>query len=127
MTTQKKNLSDFDYKMVIVTRSDLPLSAGKLAAQVSHAAVACAFLTKKNKPKWFSKWQREGAKKVVVKVETLAAFIPLKEKAKDLGIITNIVIDAGHTEIPKGTETALGIGPAPSNLIDQVTGELSLL
>ena len=68
MTHQRKNQSDFEYKMVIVTRSDLTLSAGKLAAQVSHAAVACTLLTKKNKPTWFSKWQREGAKKIVVKV-----------------------------------------------------------
>jgi PTH2 family peptidyl-tRNA hydrolase len=127
MTPQRKNLSDFEYKMVIVTRSDLTLSAGKLAVQVSHAAVACALLTKKNNPKWFSKWQREGAKKVAVKVEKLEDFLPLKEKAEDLGIITNIVTDAGYTEIPEGTETVLGIGPAPSNLIDQVTGELSLL
>lgn len=127
MTPQRKSLDAFDYKMVLVTRSDLALSAGKLAAQTSHAAVACALLTKKNNPKWFSKWQREGAKKVVVKVERLEDFFSLKEKAEDLGIITNIVTDAGHTEIPEGTETVLGIGPAPSNLIDQVTGELSLL
>ena len=127
MIAQKKNLSDFDYKMVIVTRSDLSLSAGKLAAQVSHAAVTCTLLTKKNKPDWFAKWQREGAKKIVVKVETLHEFFPLKEKAVTLGITTNIVTDAGHTEIPEGTQTVLGIGPAPSNLIDQVTGNLSLL
>ena len=127
MIAQKKNQSDFEYKMVIVTRSDLSLSAGKLAAQVSHAAVTCTLLTKKNKPEWFAKWQREGAKKVVVKVETLEEFFPLKEKAEKLGITTNIVTDAGHTEIPEGTQTVLGIGPAPSNLIDQVTGELALL
>ena len=127
MIAQKKNLSDFDYKMVIVTRSDLSLSAGKLAAQVSHAAVTCTLLTKKNKPDWFAKWQHEGAKKVVVKVENLEDFVRLKEKAEELGIITNIVTDAGHTEIPEGTQTVLGIGPAPSNLIDQVTGKLSLL
>jgi PTH2 family peptidyl-tRNA hydrolase len=127
MTPQRKNQSDFDYKMVIVTRSDLALSAGKLAAQVSHAAVTCTLLTKKNKPVWFLKWQREGAKKVVVQVERLEDFFPLKKKAEELGIITNIITDAGHTEIPEGTETVLGIGPAPSNLIDQVTGKLSLL
>jgi PTH2 family peptidyl-tRNA hydrolase len=127
MIAQKKNQSDFEYKMVIVTRSDLSLSAGKLAAQVSHAAVSCTLLTKKNKSEWFAKWQREGAKKVVVKVETLEAFFSLKEKAEKLGITTNIVTDAGHTEIPEGTQTVLGIGPAPSNLIDQVTGELPLL
>ena len=127
MIAQKKNQSDFEYKMVIVTRADLALSAGKLAAQVSHAAVTCTLLTKKNKPVWFAKWQREGAKKVVVKVETLEEFFPLKEKAKKLGISVNIVTDAGHTEVPEGTQTVLGIGPAPSNLINQVTGALPLL
>jgi PTH2 family peptidyl-tRNA hydrolase len=127
MIAQKKNQSDLEYKMVIVTRADLSLSAGKLAAQVSHAAVTCTLLTRKHKPEWFTKWQREGAKKVVVKVDTLEEFFPLKEKAKTLGISANIVTDAGHTEIPEGTQTVLGIGPAPSNLINQVTGALPLL
>ncbi len=127
MTPQKINQSDFEYKMVLVTRVDLPLSVGKLAAQVSHAAVACTLLTKKNKPEWFSKWQREGAKKVVVKVAGLEDFFPLEEKAGTLGIAAIIVTDAGYTEIEEGTQTVLGIGPAPSNLIDQVTGELPLL
>ena len=127
MSLWKRNQSDFEYKMVIVTRSNLPLSAGKLAAQVSHAAVECTLLTKKNKSEWFSKWQREGAKKVVVKVESLEEFFSLKEKAEQLGICTVIISDAGYTEIPEGTQTVLGIGPAPSNLIDQVTGELPLL
>jgi len=127
MIAQKKNQSDFEYKLMIVTRTDLSLSPGKLAVQVSHAAVACTLLTKKNKPEWFSKWQREGAKKVVVKVETLEDFFPLKEKAESLGISTTIIADAGHTEIQQGTQTVLGIGPAPNNLIDQVTGELPLL
>jgi peptidyl-tRNA hydrolase, PTH2 family len=127
MVAQKNNPSDFEYKMVLVTRSDLPLSAGKLAAQVAHAAVACALLTKKNKPGWFAKWQWEGAKKVVVKVESLEDFFPLEEQAGRLGIMTMIVTDAGHTEIAEGTQTVLGIGPAPNTLIDQVTGELPLL
>ena len=118
---------DFEYKMVIVTRKDLKLSPGKLAAQVAHAAVTCALSTKKEKPKWFSSWQREGGKKAVVKVERLEDFFPLKEKADGLDIMTSIIEDAGHTEIPAGTKTVLGIGPAPNNLIDQVTGALPLL
>lgn len=127
MIVSRKNYDDFEYKMVIVTRKDLPLSAGKLAAQASHAAVTCTLLTKQQKPLWFSKWQNEGAKKVVVKVERLEEFFLLKERAERLGIATNIVVDAGHTEIPEGTQTVLGIGPAPNSLIDQVTGALPLL
>ncbi len=118
---------DFEYKMVIVTRSDLKISAGKLAAQVAHAAVVCALDTKKNNSKWFHNWQKEGAKKAVLKVDSEQDFYVLKEKADDLKIVACIISDAGHTEIPAGTKTVLGIGPAPNNIIDQVTGKLSIL
>jgi len=118
---------DFEYKMVIVTRKDLKLSPGKLAAQVAHAAVACALFTKKKNKIWFNKWQIEGGKKAIVKVDCVEDFYPLKEKAEKLKLVTCIIQDAGHTEIPAGTKTVLGLGPAPSNIIDQVTGNLSLL
>ena len=117
----------FEYKMVFVTRDDLPLSPGKLAAQVAHAAVDCALETKKDKSKWFVKWRGEGAKKVIVKTDCLDDFYVLKEKAEELGVVAVIVTDAGHTEIPVGTQTVLGLGPAPNNLIDQITGSLALL
>lgn len=118
---------DFEYKMVIVTRIDLDLSPGKLAAQVAHAAVACALDTKRENSKWFSKWQNEGGKKAVVKVDSEQDFYSLKEKAEELKIVAHIISDAGHTEIPAGTNTVLGIGPAPNNIIDQVTGKLPVL
>ena len=123
----KEKKMDFEYKMVIVTRKDLKLSTGKLAAQVAHAAVACVLLTKKNKNEWFKKWQNEGGKKAVVKVKSEDDFYPIRESAEELNIATSLIVDAGHTEIPAGTKTVLGIGPAPSNLIDQITGDLSLL
>jgi PTH2 family peptidyl-tRNA hydrolase len=117
----------FEYKMVIAARSDLNLSPGKLAAQVAHAAVICAFDTKRDNSKWFNKWQNEGAKKVVVKVDSEKDFNSLKEKAEELKIVAHIIQDAGHTELPAGTKTVLGMGPAPNNIIDQVTGELPVL
>ena len=64
----------FEYKMVIVTREDLKLSPGKLAAQVAHAAVSCVLDTKKQNPRWFNKWQNEGGKKAVVKVKSEEEF-----------------------------------------------------
>jgi PTH2 family peptidyl-tRNA hydrolase len=113
--------------MVIVTRNNLTLSILKLAVQVAHAAVECALQTKKLKPTWFKKWKNEGGKKIVVRVQDLNDFYNLKKKADHVGIFSKIIEDAGHTEVPIGTKTTLGIGPAPNNLIDQVTGNLPLL
>ena len=41
------------YKQIIIARKDLNMSAGKLAAQVSHASMA--FLTNEIRNEW-SKW-----------------------------------------------------------------------
>lgn len=116
-----------EYKMVIVTRKDLSLSVGKLAAQVAHAAVACTLDAKTHHQRWYKKWMQTGGKKAVVKTETLDDFFPLKTLAESLDLSAIIISDAGHTEIPEGTQTVLGIGPGPENIVDQVTGNLSLL
>lgn len=118
---------DFTHKLVVVTRKNLKLSAGKLAAQVAHAAVTCALRVQADDPRTFKKWMSEGQKKVVVKVESEKDFYPLKEAAEDLGLATSVIQDAGHTEIPAGTVTVLGIGPGPNERVDRVTGELALL
>lgn len=116
-----------DYKMVIVVRSDLKLSTGKLAAQVAHAAVNCALISKKNKARWFKEWYDGGQKKVVVKVDDCNQLMEVKVMAEDAGLTTSLINDAGHTELPPGTTTCLGIGPAPERSVDRITGELGLI
>ena len=91
---------EFEYKMAIVTRADLKLTTGKLAVQVAHAAVVCAMDTKKINSKWFNKWQNEGAKKIVLKVDSEKDFILLKKEAEKLKLAAHIITDAGLTEIP---------------------------
>ena len=119
-------MSDYEYKMVIAARKDLSLSCGKLAVQVAHAAVEAAFKAKKDKSKWLASWRREGEKKVVVKVFDKEELLSLKENARREGIPVHLVTDAGQTEIPPGTMTCLAVGPAPSNLVDKVTGHLAM-
>ena len=113
--------------MVIVVRTDIVLSKGKLAVQVAHAAVSCVISSKKKHPILFKKWFQEGQKKVVVKVGSLKELQELKAMADDLGLTTALIADAGLTEIPPGTVTCLGIGPEREEIIDRVTGKLSLM
>ncbi len=120
-------LATNEYKQVIIVRTDLGMSKGKLAVQVAHAAVLAAFKASKERPEWFRLWWNSGQKKVVVKVDSEKELLDLVNQARSLGLPTSIVRDAGLTELPPGTLTAAGIGPAPSNLIDKVTGRLKLL
>ena len=85
------------------------------------------FISKRKKPKWFKVWREQGAKKVVVRVNSLEDLYRLKDEAEELGLTAEIIKDAGLTEVPPGTETVLGIGPGPSNIIDKITGNLPLL
>ena len=116
-----------DHKMVIGVRMDLKLSKGKTAVQVAHAAVICSLRAKKKQRLTFSKWYQEGQKKVVVKVSDLNELRRIREEAELKGMVTELVRDAGLTEIPPGTITCVGIGPARNEDIDKVTGSLTLM
>lgn len=115
------------HKMVIVTRKDLDLSKGKLAAQVAHGAVECTLKAQKYANDELADWLFAGQGKVVVKVPSEKDFYPLKQAAERAGLCTALITDAGHTEIPAGTVTVLAIGPAKDGVLDKITGHLSLL
>jgi len=93
-------MSEFIYKQVIIIRTDLKMSRGKIAAQAGHAAVSAAEEARKRRPDWWSAWIEEGQRKIAVKV---------------------------RSELPPATMTCLGIGPAPSSQVDKITGKLKLL
>lgn len=112
------------YKMVIVVRSDLKLTKGKMAAQAAHAAVDCALSADESV---LNSWLEQGAKKVVLKVNDLKELHKYKELAAKAGLNHALITDAGHTQLPAGTTTVLGIGPDDEKRIDAVTGELKLI
>jgi len=116
----------FEYKQAVVLRSDLKMSPGKAAAQACHAAVSAAERTRKARVSWWRGWMQEGQRKIVLKVASDDELLAIEREAKRLGIEAALISDMGLTELPPGTVTALGVGPAPSNLLDKITGSLPL-
>ncbi|KAG1828731.1 peptidyl-tRNA hydrolase II domain-containing protein [Suillus variegatus] len=77
-------------KLVLVVRTDLKMTTGKIAAHQ-------------------------------------AKLLELEAVSKSLNLCARSILDAGRTQIAAGSRTVLGIGPAPIDLINQVTGHLKLL
>jgi peptidyl-tRNA hydrolase, PTH2 family len=115
------------YKQVILIRTDLKMSKGKACAQCSHAAVEAALISKKKNRLTFSAWRLSGMKKVVLKVSSQKELYQYAQQAKEQGLTTSIIADAGMTELKPGTVTACAIGPDKDAKIDQVTGKLQTL
>lgn len=113
-----------DYKQVILVRQDLALPKGKLASQCCHAAVEAVLRSDKEKIK---KWRLSGQKKVIIKVKDLKELHKYNQIAKDNGLTTALITDAGRTVLASGTVTCLAIGPDDEDTIDKVTGQLKIL
>lgn len=111
-------------KLVLVVRKDLRMGVGKIAAQCSHASVMAY---QKSGRLMLLKWALNGQKKVVVSCPDEQALIDIRDSAKKHRLLTNTVRDAGHTQVEPDTVTVLAVGPAKEELVDQVTGHLSLL
>jgi len=119
-------MSEFKYKQIIALRIDLKMSKGKIAAQAGHAAVSAAEEARKRCPEWWKAWINEGQCKIAVKAESKQELLDLERKANELGLPSALITDRGLTELPPGTLTCLGIGPAPSDQVDKITGSLNL-
>ena len=144
-------------KQVIVIRADLrnskgnKIRTGKLIAQGAHASMkvildsmdiqgnfkyissngqkgeATGYL-KMEAGSALNDWITGRFTKVCVSVDSEEELLDVYAKAKDAGLICALITDAGLTEfngVP--TKTCCAIGPAWSDEIDAVTGNLKLL
>lgn len=103
------------------------MGKGKLAVQVSHASVSAAEATKRSNREWWDLWLSQGQPKIVVKVDSEDAILKLEREAKRAELPSALIRDSGRTQLEPGTVTCLGIGPAPAQAIDKLTGNLKLL
>jgi PTH2 family peptidyl-tRNA hydrolase len=113
--------------MVLVVRGELRMTAGKAAVQVAHAAVMLYQAAERRHRELLDAWVAQGQKKIAVVASSLAELEDIQRRARALSVPNVFVEDAGLTEVPAGTRTVLGIGPARSESIDSLTGHLPLL
>ena len=121
-------------KQVIVWRHDLACRAGKKMAQAGHAAIADLSnairdnvdkdgnVSFKLTPAQFE-WYMDNFRKIVLRVDSETDLLLIYNRAKELGLPVELIIDSGLTEWDQPTKTCIAIGPAEEKAIDEVTGE----
>jgi PTH2 family peptidyl-tRNA hydrolase len=134
-------------KQVILVPRDLknakgkPVHAPKMMAQVGHAAMAWLGTRFKGSPRDSNgrfivelsdaerTWLVDGDfAKIVLGVDDQAAMHDILTQATYIGLRTEVIEDAGHTEFDgQPTITCAAIGPDTADLIDKVTGHLVTL
>lgn len=106
-------------KMVLVLRTDLGMTAGKLVAQAAHAALASYQIAQRasqgsNVQVFLQLWEAQGTPKIALGCGGEEELLTLHAQALSLDLPASIIQDAGRTQVDPGTITALAIGPGPS-------------
>lgn len=117
-------------KQVIIIRKDLKMRRGKEIAQGSHASMAFLlppYQVVRTDVNDLTEWLKSGQTKICLQVNSEEELLELDRKAKEMGLRSSIITDAGRTEfngVP--TKTCMAIGPNKSEEIDKITGHLKL-
>ncbi|XP_058059726.1 probable peptidyl-tRNA hydrolase 2 [Anopheles bellator] len=116
-----------EFKMVLVVRTDLKMTKGKIGAQCGHAAVGAFESAMKKTPGAVRKWQHSGQAKIALKVDNETEMMEIYRTARANNLNCCLIRDAGRTQIEPNSKTVLAVGPAPNAAVDSVTGHLKLL
>jgi PTH2 family peptidyl-tRNA hydrolase len=103
------------------------MGKGKIAAQCGHATLGAYEASKRHCRSALKCWFQVGTAKIALKAADDDVLLDIQRKAEEAGLVSYLVHDAGHTQIPAGSMTVLAIGPAPYDLCDSITGKLKLL
>ena len=125
-SSSKWGYMDAPYKMVLCVNTELGMGKGKIAAQCGHAAVGCYKVASIQCPAGVKAWERTGCAKIAVKTPA-AEMEALLLKALERDMPVYLVEDAGRTQIAAGSQTVLGIGPAPVYTFEGITSHLKLM
>ena len=123
-------------KQVIVIRKDLKMRRGKEIAQGSHASgswMAQELLSafEEQRPPRLTpeqlQWIKDKFTKICLQVENEKELHDIFRDSKNLGLLVNLITDAGLTEFNNvPTKTCLSIGPNVDSEINKITSNLKL-
>ena len=125
-------------KQVIVMRKDLGMRKGKMIAQGAHASLKVLLDAGAREAddtrltialdSALASWLRGRFTKVCVSVDSEAALDAVVQSARAAGVPCALIVDSGATEfrgVP--TKTCCAVGPAWTDAVDAITGDLPLL
>lgn len=96
-----------ELKMVLCVRQDLKMGKGKLAAQCCHAAVACFHQSLVRQPLVTRQYEWYGAAKIALKAPDEDTIRKIFQAAREVGLVTYLVADAGRTQIEAGERNSI--------------------
>lgn len=122
MSEPVKDENEEDPIVMYLVVHEIGMSTGKLAAQIGHAVGAIydkhsemvAISNYTNLPysglQIWEDWKNKDFRKVTLTAND-SKWNKLKSQLLDLHIDHSMIIDAGYTEIPRGSETVISIWP----------------
>lgn len=93
------NIVNEEMKMVMIVRTDLAMSAGKIVAQCIHAALGVYRLVNQTNSNVVAIWEASGEKAICLKCLNEEEMLALERAALSAGLPAYSVTDAGRTQI----------------------------
>ena len=115
-----------EMKLVLVVNDEPGMTAGKIAAQCSHATLAVYHSSTEPQGGAAAVGER-GAEEDRVEVPQRDGVATARHRGEGCEASALIVEDAGRTQVAAGSCTVIAIGPAPESAVNAVTGALRLL
>lgn len=133
-----------EVKQYIIVRTDLPMNAGKVAAQASHACMK-VFFDKFERTKIIStdeeevvalvyrpteeelQWIDGKFTKITKKVKNENQLLKVYEQAREAGLNVSLIKDAGLYGLEGENYTCIAVGPNYVDRCEPVVGKLRLL
>lgn len=113
-------------KQVIVLRKDLGMRKGKMCAQAAHVSMK-ATLENMDHPD-VKEWLAGLFTKIAVSANSEQELLEIYQNAQQANLVCSLIQDSGLTEFDGvKTYTAVAVGPAKNECVDQITGHLKLL